>query len=523
MAVGRFTTSCTQHLRQATLQAVLLSLLGISTSFAQRPLCNQLPASDRNSARAAGLCRDPAPIIDVAPPRAPDEPLPPAIPSTAPSLAVPNVVGQSFDEARSRLARFTLQRSYRAAAEAGGTVLAQSPMAPATLPAGAPVTLVLSDGSLVRVPRVANLNINDARQRLQKDLDLKAQPVVVTSELRVGTVIEQQPVEGTLVKRGSVVRLQVSAGQEGPELIDVPSVVGMPFDKAKSRLSRFAIERIERPRTERSSAPEGQVIEQSPRAASRAAAGSVIVLTVAGAPRGTVEIFEMPNVVGRAYTDAARSLAEFKVTRSEIASAEARGRIVAQTPAAGVTLLPGDAVALQISAGPSAVSTTTADANAKSVAPPPTSTSSAKLGVERGVFRGVLAISAAIVLGLIFGALLMRHWVFRQRAVAAADDAITAMTPVPPVITSVDILLEEKRDDERGADVRIEPLAVESPAAASSLSETPPSEQPEFKANEDSENASEQEKHSGPSGPHAELRTGMLSEADKTLESPRSK
>ena len=102
-------------------------------------------------------------------------------------------MGQSFDDARSRLTRFTVQRSYRAAAEAGGTVLAQSPMAPATLPAGAPVTLVLSDGSLVRVPRVTNININDARQRLQKDVDLKAQPVVVTSELRVGTVIEQQP------------------------------------------------------------------------------------------------------------------------------------------------------------------------------------------------------------------------------------------------------------------------------------------------------------------------------------------
>ena len=288
------------------MSVVLLALLGASTSlFAQRPLCNQVSPTDRERARSAGLCRDPAPIIDIRPEARPsDIPLPPSVPSTAASLEVPNVVGQSFDEARGRLSRFTLQRSYRAAAEAGGTVLAQSPMAPATLAAGAAVTLVLSDGSLVRVPRVTNLNINDARQRLQKDLDLKAQPVVVTSDLRVGTVIEQQPAEGTLVKRGSVVRLQVSAGQEGPEVIDVPSVVGLPFDQAKSRLSRFSVQRVDRPRTERSSVPEGQVIEQSPRAASRAAAGSVIALTVSSGPRGTVEIFEMPNVVGRAYTDA---------------------------------------------------------------------------------------------------------------------------------------------------------------------------------------------------------------------------
>ena len=420
-------------------------LLGISTSIlAQRPLCNQIPANDRERARAAALCRDPAPIVDIKPDaRASDVPLPPSALSTAASLAVPNVVGQSFDEARSRLTRFTVQRSYRAAAEPGGTVLAQSPMAPATLPAGAAVTLVLSDGSLVRVPRLANLNINEARQRLQKDLDLKAQPVVVTSDLRVGTVIEQQPVEGTLVKRGSAVRLQVSAGREGPEVIDVPSVVGMSFDQAKSRLSRFTVERVDRPRTERSSAPEGQVIEQTPRAASRAAAGSIIALTVSSMPRATVEIFEMPNVVGRSFAEAARSLAEFKVSRSEIASAEAPGHIIAQSPAPGATLLPGDAVSLQVSAGAASTAAAAVQSGTGANAPSPNA-AAVKPEASRGIFRGAVAIGAAVVLGLIFGALLMRHLVLRQRAVAAADNAIVAMSPTPPTLTSVDILLEEE-------------------------------------------------------------------------------
>ena len=471
-----------QSLKWATLPVVVLTLLSISPSLvAQRPLCNQLPVSDRDRARTAGLCRDPAPIIDVAP-RPSDVALPPTVPSTATSLAVPSVVGQSFDDARNRLARFTVQRSYRAAAEAGGTVLAQSPMAPATLPAGAPVTLVLSDGSLVRVPRVTNININDARQRLQKDVDLKAQPVVVTSVLRVGTVIEQQPTEGTLVKRGSVVRLQVSAGHEGPEVIDVPNVVGLPFDRAQSRLARFSVERAERPRTERSSAPEGQVIEQSPRAASRAAAGSMITLTVSSAPRAAVEIFEMPNVVGRADADAARSLAEFKVSRSAIASVEPRGRIVAQTPGPGATLLPGDSVSLQISAGSGAASTATADASAAAMPPAPPSTSApAEKEGGRSVFRSVLAVSAAVALGLIFGALLMRQWLFRQRAVAAADDAITSMSPAPPVITTVDILLEEETAEpsELVDDLQVEP---------------PPLEPQE----KDVGSSDEQEKHPGP-------------------------
>lgn len=417
--------------------------------MAQRPLCNQLPAAERARARSSGLCREPAPIIDVAP-RGQAEP--PAAAATSP---VPSVVGLSFDEARTRLTRFTVQRSYRAAAEPGGTVLAQSPMAPATLPADAPISLVLSDGSLVRVPRVTNTNINEARQRLQKDLDLKAQPEVVTSDLRVGTVIEQQPGEGTLVKRGSVVRLQVSAGQEGPELIDVPNVVGMPFDRAQARLVRFTVERAERPHT----APVGQVIEQTPRAATRATARSVVVLTVSSAPRAAIEIFEMPNVVGRTYTDAARALAEFKVSRTEMDNAAPRDQIVAQTPAAGSTLMPGDVVALQVSAGSPVAAAGTGVVAASSSAPgapaAATKATTATSSGGRNVLAVVLAIAAAVLLGLIAGGLLMRQWLFRRQA--AAEDAMTSLPSLPQDgntagITAVDILLDDQAAAERKPD-----------------------------------------------------------------------
>ena len=390
---------------------------------AQRPLCSQLPESERASARAAGVCRDPAPIIDV-PPR-PAEPEPAA---TSSAINVPNVVGLSFEEARSRLTRFTLQRAYRAAAEPGGTVLAQSPAASASLPAGAPVSLVLSDGSLVRVPRVTGININDARQRMQ-DADVKPEPVVVTADQRAGTVIEQQPAEGTLVRRGSTVRLHVSAGQEGPELIDVPNVVGMQLERARTRLTRFTVERTDRPRNENNSAPEGQVIEQTPRAATRATAGSVIVLTVSSPPRAVIELFEMPNVVGRSFTDASSALAEFQITRIEGDSASPRGQVLHQTPAAGSALRAGDAVSLQVSAGKSVVA-------GIGKSPPPDAADS-----DAGSWRAALAITGGILLGLIAGALLMRQWLLHKRATTAADQAIASL--VPSVISTVDILLEE--------------------------------------------------------------------------------
>ncbi|MEP6608091.1 MAG: PASTA domain-containing protein [Burkholderiaceae bacterium] len=463
-----------QALKHAVRVAAVLVVIGHADgALAQRLVCNQLPPSERDRARAAGQCRDLAPIIDVAPKPAPadaiDSSIAPQVPLGAGSnpaglAPVPNVVGLSFDEARTRLTRFTLQRSYRSASEPGGTVLAQAPMAPARAPAGSAVSLVLSDGSLVRVPRVTDININEAQQRLQRDLELKAQPVVITSNQRVGTVIEQQPAEGTLVKRGSVVKLQVSAGQEGPEMIDVPNVVGMSFDRAKARLTRFSVEHSARPRSGApSDAPEGQVVEQNPRAAARAVAGSAIMLTVSTAPRAAIEIFEMPNVIGRSYADATRSLAEFKVTRTESESPVGRDQILAQTPPPGSTLVAGDSVVLQVSAGPKLASVaTTIDTAGSTVA------AASKPSAARGVLTGVLAISAAVLLGLIAGGLLMRQLLLRRRAVAAADDVITSMSDLPVQgVSSVDILLEDDAatapavDSESGA-AKPQPSKLES-------------------------------------------------------------
>jgi hypothetical protein len=80
----------------------------------------------------------------------------------------------------------------------------------------------------------------------------------------------------------------------------------------------------------------------------------------------------------------------------------------------------------------------------------------------------------------------MRQWVLRQRAVAAADQAIVSMSPVPPAITSVDILLEEDAEPSESVDdLRIEGVS-------------PPPEPLSPEPSEDSESSSEQEKHPGP-------------------------
>ena len=116
-------------MKQLLRPCVMLSLAGtLTAAIAQGvlPPCNSLPPAERETARAIGACREVAPIVDVAPSGGP----------TAPSVvvSVPRVVGLSFDDARDRLAGFTVRRSYVPSAEPGGTVLEQQPAPPHGFP-----------------------------------------------------------------------------------------------------------------------------------------------------------------------------------------------------------------------------------------------------------------------------------------------------------------------------------------------------------------------------------------------------
>ena len=145
-----------QYLRLCVMAMLAVT---VTAGWAQERLCSELPPIEREFARAFGACRDSAPIINVAPIIIP----------------VPNVVGLTFDNARARLAAFDVRRSYRASGEPGGTVLAQEPAPPARAPTGAPITVVVSDGSLRQRPLVDESEIDGVK----RPLEAPAQPRVV--------------------------------------------------------------------------------------------------------------------------------------------------------------------------------------------------------------------------------------------------------------------------------------------------------------------------------------------------------
>jgi beta-lactam-binding protein with PASTA domain len=124
-------------------------------------------------------------------------------------LGLPKVVGESIDEARRQLARFTVEFSIIESAELERSVVSQDPSAGARVPAGTRVRLVVSDGSMVAVPDLQSTTLETARAML-RDAGLVI-AVRGGPDVGVAVVKAQSPVARNVVKRGTQVDLETRA------------------------------------------------------------------------------------------------------------------------------------------------------------------------------------------------------------------------------------------------------------------------------------------------------------------------
>ncbi|MFF0360718.1 Stk1 family PASTA domain-containing Ser/Thr kinase [Streptomyces sp. NA02536] len=115
-----------------------------------------------------------------------------------------------------------------------GSVISTKPGKGTKVRAGSAVALTVSKGSPVDVPDVIGDDLEDARAGLEEaGLKVKIAPERVNSEHDAGQVARQNPGEGRQVAEGDTVTLTLS---KGPEMVEVPDVVGDSVDDARSRL-----------------------------------------------------------------------------------------------------------------------------------------------------------------------------------------------------------------------------------------------------------------------------------------------
>ncbi|MEU7720582.1 Stk1 family PASTA domain-containing Ser/Thr kinase [Streptomyces tibetensis] len=160
------------------------------------------------------------------------------------TVRVPALAGRKLGEARDLLkddglAPGMVTREFSKDVPRGSVVSAR-PADGTKVRAGAAVALVVSKGAPIDIPDVTGSDESDARSELtEAGLKVKvATERVNSSEYDKGQVVRQSPASGTAAE-GDTVTLTLS---KGPEMIEVPDVVGDSVDDARQALEGAGFE-----------------------------------------------------------------------------------------------------------------------------------------------------------------------------------------------------------------------------------------------------------------------------------------
>jgi eukaryotic-like serine/threonine-protein kinase len=171
---------------------------------------------------------------------------------------------------------------------------------------------------------------------------------VPSATVPVAIVIEQDPQAGDKVPKGKLVNLQVSAG--APEAV-VPDVRGKTLTDAIETLAGRGLRAsaMDVP----SSKPPQTIVAQDPAPGTKVPTKTTVHINVSKGP----EQAAVPNVVGQTYDAAAQQLQSqgFAIARTDQASNEQAGVVIAQNPVANSVSSKGAKVTLYVSKGPTAV------------------------------------------------------------------------------------------------------------------------------------------------------------------------
>jgi serine/threonine-protein kinase len=266
---------------------------------------------------------------------------------TRPSqVEVPTVIGQDVRAATEVLQAkgFDADTTLVPNAAPRDTVLEQDPTAGQKADEGSSVNLTVSSGpGVVQLPDVKGMSAKDARKKLE-DLGLEVKDGQAFSEdVPKGQVAGTEPAAGTSVEGGSTVTLLIS---KGSNKVAVPSLVGLTQEQAVAQIE--AAELTASIQQQDDTAPEGQVVGQTPTAAQRIKRGAQVTIFVSS---GTLQV---PNVVGLSKQSAVNTLkkAGFKpiVAPDPSAPPDQAGLVTSEFPIGGSTARRGSTVQITVGA-----------------------------------------------------------------------------------------------------------------------------------------------------------------------------
>jgi serine/threonine-protein kinase len=283
-------------------------------------------------------------------------------------VAVPNVVGQTEDEARTTLEAegFTVSTEYEENPDfEDGEVSAQDPEPGTEAESGSEVILTVSSGEQrVEIPGVVGLSEADARSVLGDEgfRDIRAEPVF-DPEVEEGEVVAQNPEEGEEAPLSATITLQISQGAE--ERAVPEGLAGRTAAEAEGILVQQGFE-VAQALENSTSVPQGTVIRTNPGAGTVLEVGETVTLIVSAGPEQVI----VPNVVEKTEETARQELDlagfQIEVTEQPLPPGSPDdGRVLAQSPSGGQRADVGSTVSITVGRAevlPTTTTTTTTTA-----------------------------------------------------------------------------------------------------------------------------------------------------------------
>lgn len=162
-------------------------------------------------------------------------------------VMVPDVVGKELADALIQMQEKELyprvQLRYTDDPDDQGRILSQSPDAGTIVKAGRRIAIVVSRGVIIdHVENYVGEQFDDVKLKLQSMFTGASRPLIVLDEpsykadkSAAGTIIAQDPAEGTVISSPVKVKLIVSRGPEY-ETTRVPNLVGLSLDKILTQM-----------------------------------------------------------------------------------------------------------------------------------------------------------------------------------------------------------------------------------------------------------------------------------------------
>jgi beta-lactam-binding protein with PASTA domain/tRNA A-37 threonylcarbamoyl transferase component Bud32 len=211
---------------------------------------------------------------------------------------------------------------------------------------------ITGNGAQYSVPNVVGMPLNAAEQQIHKShltFRVVRQPSASTTK---GHVISTRPAAGSSEPKGTQVTLVVSSGPPKPKTVAMPSVLGEQASTAESTLQGSPYFFQVRERADPSStAPEGTVVRQQPRASTAVNPHSTVTIYVSG---GGVQV---PSVIHDTPVTAEQILQNAGLTPTlkiiQGPSGWPVNTVFQQYPGPSVTVAKGSTVTLYVAAAPS--------------------------------------------------------------------------------------------------------------------------------------------------------------------------